>query len=252
MQLEEFILSVSKASGEDKTLSGMKKGLPLGVDGEGNIVLSQRRARTATTRHTCVTGAGKTEFLQRLLFTLVCLYEKREACFLILSPYKEYDAFLRLKRMDATVPYILQKSHFEAALKALKEVKEIRERGGREYARLFVVLDGVEELPDCNKNGDLEELRAVLELLAHREDVDVLCGVELIKSIFSGYPGAFVGVGNCLVTAEEGGKADVTYVEDDASLSLPITLEYPSQPSINNTVSLLNSIPDNNGEGIGI
>ena len=118
----------------------------------------------------------------------------------------------------------------------------MREMGGNGYPHLFVVLDGVDELPDCNKNGELEELRDVIELLSHREDMDVICGVELYKSIFSGYPGAFVGIGNCLITAEQDGKADVTYVQDDVSLSLPITVEFPTEPSLSQTAALLNSI----------
>ena len=56
--------------------------------------------------------------------------------------------------------------------------------------------------------------------------MDIITGVDLMQSIFSGYPGAFVGVGNALVTTREQGKADVTLVADDASLSLPVAIEY--------------------------
>ena len=248
MRLEEFMSLISGASVENEAFLELKNGLPLGVDGEGKILLSQRRERTITTRHTCVVGAGRSEFLQRLLLTLSCLYEKREASFLILSPYKEYDAFLHLDGRDATVPYILNKAHFEEALKALRAAKEMWERGGADYPHLFVLLDGVEELQGFNGSGDLEELRAVIELLAHREDVDVLCGVDLVGSIFKGYPGAFVGIGNCLVTAEKDGKAYVTYVEDDASLSLPITVDYPADTSLTDGIALLNTLPKENGE----
>lgn len=248
MRLEEFMSLISDISVENEAFLELKNGLPLGVDGDGNILLSQRRERTITTRHTCVVGAGRSEFLQRLLLTLSCIYEKREASFLILSPYKEYDSFLHLDGMDATVPYVLNKSHFEEALKALRAAKEMRERGGAGYPHLFVLLDGVEELQGFNGSGDLEELRAVIELLAHREDVDVLCGVDLVGSIFKGYPGAFVGIGNCLVTAEKDGKAYVTYVEDDASLSLPITVDYPADTSLADGVALLNTLSKENGE----
>ena len=155
---------------------------------------------------------------------------------------------MHLDGMDATVPYILNKAHFEEALKALRAAKEMRERGGAGYPHLFVLLDGVEELQGFNESGDLEELRAVIELLAHREDVDVLCGVDLVGSIFKGYPGAFVGIGNCLVTAEKDGKAYVTYVEDDASLSLPITVDYPADTSLADGIALLNTLPKENGE----
>ena len=248
MRLEEFTSLISKANAEEVFVE-WKNGLPLGVAANGDILLSQRRARTITTRHTCVVGAGRSEFLQRLLLILSCVYKKREACFLILSPYKTYDEFLRLEEMDATVPYILQKSHFDEALKTLKKVKEMREEGGAGYPHLFVILDGVEALPGFNENGDLEELRAVIDLLARRADVDVLCGVDLVSSIFKGYPGAFVGIGNSLVTAEKDGTAYVTYVEDDASLSLPIELEYPVDTTLLEGISLLNSLSKQAKEG---
>lgn len=240
MRVEDWVSTVF-TKGEGR-IDALKKGLPLGLGLDGEILLSQRREKTITTRHTCVTGAGRTAFLQSLVFTLSCLYEKKDAAFLIISPYKEYENFLFLKTIDATVPYIRQKSHVEQAIKTLQEVKRTREYGGAGYPHLFVVVDGVDGLQDCNANADLEELRAVLELLSHREDVDVLCGVELVKSIFSGYPGAFVGIGNCLVTAEEDGRADLAYVEDDASLSGLITLEFPVEKQLSQTVAQFNAI----------
>lgn len=240
MRAEEWITTVY-TKGEGR-LENLKKGLPLGMGLDGEVLLSQCLEKTITTRHTCVTGAGRTVFLQSLLLTLSCLYEKKEAAFLILSPYKEYENFLFLKNMDATVPYIRQKSHVEQAVKILQEVKRTRDYGGAGYPHLFVVVDGVDGLPDCNTGGDLEELRGILELLAHREDVDVLCGVELVKSIFSGYPGAFVGIGNCLVTAEEDGRADLTYVQDDASLSQLITLQFPVETQLSQTIAQFNAI----------
>ena len=91
----------------------------------------------------------------------------------------------------------------------------------------MLVLDGLEELETCNENGELQEYRDFFELLARRESVDIITGVELRRSIFSGYPGAFVGVGNALVTTKEVGQADVTVVGDDSSLSLPIAITYP-------------------------
>lgn len=240
MRLEEFTSLISSAVLGREALLELKNGLPLGVDEKGDILLSQRRERTLTTRHTCVVGAGRSEFLQRLLLLLSCVYKKEEACFLLLSPYKEYGEFLRLKGMDATAPYILNAAHFEYAMNALKDVKEMRERG-EGHPHLFVLLDGVEELQGFNRNGDLEELRGVIELLAHREDVDVLCGVDLVDSIFKGYPGAFVGIGNCLVTAQKDGKAYVTYVENDASLSLPMEIEYPADTSLADGIAFLNA-----------
>ena len=64
-----------------------------------------------------------------------------------------------------------------------------------------------------------------------------------MTSIFCGFPGACGGVGNCLVTTREVGKADVTYVGDDVALSMPVPMRYPSEPSIIETIIFLNSIP---------
>ena len=117
-------------------------------------------------------------------------------------------------------------------------------KSGEGYPHLFVVLDGLESLPDCNKNGDLEEYRAFLEEVARREDVDVFSSVDLVKSIFNGLPGAFVGIGNCLVTTRGEGRAEVTYVNDDSSMTLPILLEYPFSPSLTETIIYLNALDD--------
>ena len=124
----------------------------------------------------------------------------------------------------------------------IKELLAQRE-DGKGYPHLFIVLDGLEELGESDRNSDLEEYRNIFDLFTRREDVDVICGTELMRSIFSGYPGAFVGVGNCLVSLREDGKADVTYVNDDATLSLPIPVHYPNEPSVMETIIYLNALP---------
>ena len=70
----------------------------------------------------------------------------------------------------------------------------------------------------------------------------MIAGVDLTKSIFSGYPGAFVGIGNCLVATREMGKADVTYVNDDATLTMPLPITYPSAPAITETILFFNAV----------
>ena len=115
-------------------------------------------------------------------------------------------------------------------------------REGKGLPKLFLVLDGLEELEGNNRNGDFEEYRTIFELFMRREDVDVITGVDMQKSIFSGYPGAFAGIGNCLVSIRGEGKADVTYVQDDCSLSLPIPVVYPDTPSVTETVIFLNAL----------
>ncbi len=242
MRSEEFVSSVSALWVDRGQFDALRKRVPIGVDSVGNITYARKEEGLFSTRHICVTGSGKTSFLRRLLITLSCLYEPSEICFFVLSPKIEYGELLRMKNMSLTLPYIRAKSDLELATETLKELLRLR-AFGRGYPRLVVVLDGLETLDDCNRNGDLEEYRSLLELLSGKPDVDVFTGVELTKSIFSGYPGAFVGVGNCLVATRETGKADVTYVREDASLSLPLPLTYPDAPSITETVLFFNSLP---------
>ena len=243
MRADEFISKVSGLSHEDERFEELKNGLPLGLDSTDGIVLAQKRKRPYTLRNTCVTGVGRSNFIRRFLITVSCLYDRTEACFLIISPKTEYGELLRLKSMDVTVPYIHTKSDLELAVLTIRELLAQRE-GGVGYPHLFIVLDGLEELEDCNRNSDLEEYRNIFELFTRREDVDMICGTELMRSIFSGYPGAFVGVGNCLVSLREDGKADVTYVNDDASMSLPIPVHYPNEPSVMETIIYLNALPE--------
>ena len=74
------------------------------------------------------------------------------------------------------------------------------------------------------------------------ENMEIISGLDLIKSIYSGCPGAFVGIGNCLITTRKDGKADVTYVGEDTHLSLPVLGEFPAEPSIGETVHFLNHL----------
>ena len=242
MRSEEFISTISALSQGDEKFEEIRYGLPLGLDAASNLALAKKTRRPFTVRNTCVTGINTSNFIRRMLISVSCLFERDEACFFILSPKTEYGELLRLKSIDATVPYVRLKSDLDIAVDTLKELLLMRENGTG-YPHLFIVLDGLENLPDCNKSGDLEEYRAIFELIRRREDVDVICGVDLTHSIFGGYPGAFVGIGNCLVSLREDGKADVTYVKEDASLSLPVPITYPSAPSVLETVIFLNSLP---------
>lgn len=242
MRSEEFISTISALSQGDEKFEEIRYGLPLGLDAASNLTLAQKTRRPLTVRNTCVTGINTSNFIRRMLISVSCLFERDEACFFVISPKTEYGELLRLKSIDVTAPYIRLKSDLDIAVDTVKELLRMRE-SGKGYPHLFIVLDGLESLPDCNKSGDLEEYRAIFELIRRREDVDVICGVDLTRSIFSGYPGAFVGIGNCLASLREEGKADVTYVKDDASLSLPVPITYPSAPSVLETVIFLNSLP---------
>ena len=242
MRAEEFISSLLKSCEDDGDIKRLQESVPLGWDSVGNTVYSQKRESPFTVRHTCVTGARKTAFIKRLLLTLSSLYEKSEINFFVLSPFTEYGELLRLQNADFTVPYINEKSDLEKAKACVLELLALRARE-KGCPKLLLVLDGLETLAGCNKNGDLEEYRDFFELIARRSEEEIISGADLIKSIFSGYPGAFVGVGNCLVTTREENKADVTYVNDDSSLSLPTVMSYPDTPSVTETVIYLNSLP---------
>ncbi len=241
MRSEEFIATLSAQADEDEKFATMQKNIPLGVDAAGQIAYARKGNPLFFSRHTCVTGNGRSGFIRRLLITLSCLYEKGEACFFVLSPLSEYGELLRMKNMELTLPYVRNKEDLERGIDALRELIRMRDYG-EGYPRLIVVLDGVENLEGCNRNQDLEEYRGAIEILSRREDVDIITGVDLTKSIFSGFPGAFVGVGNCLVATRELGKADVTFVLDDASLTLPMPITYPSAPSLTETVLFFNSV----------
>ena len=241
MRQEEFLNSLSAYFQTEEGLEQLRKGTPLGTDLVDKPVFSQLREEPFTFRHTCVTGARRTAFIKRLLMTLSCLYNKDEACFLVLSPRQDYGELLRLSNIDLTVPFLRDKSDLDDALACVKELASMRATGVG-YPKLFLVLDGLEELPDCNKTGDLEEYRLFFDTLPRRKNIEVISGVELMRSIFSGYPGAFVGVGNCLVTTQDDGAADVTYVGEDSQLSLPTVLHFPCAPSITETIIYLNSI----------
>ena len=90
MRVEEFIKEIANYDKES-----LKKGIPVGKDAVGNILLAQKQEKPLTVRNTCVTGVGRTNFVKRLILTLASLYEKNEACFFILSPRNEYGELIR-------------------------------------------------------------------------------------------------------------------------------------------------------------
>lgn len=248
MRSDEFISILSQPSnGEDK-FEERRKGVPLGIDMAGEVVLSQKRVRALTARHTCVTGGDRRQFIKRLLLTLSALYEKDGVCFILFSPYDDYGELLRLKNIDFTAPYLRSREDFEKIKATVAELLRMRETG-EGYPALFLIADGLEDLDGFNAQNDFAEYRELFEMAAHREGVEVITGVDVMKSIFSGQPSAFVEMGNCLITTREGGKADVTYVQDDGSLIPPIVMYYPDAPSITETVILFNSIARDEEDG---
>ena len=238
MRTEELIKEISALSGNNDKFEEFKKGLPLGIDAGGNILLAQKYETPLTIRNTCVTGARKTNFIRRFLITISCLYDKEEACFFVISPRTEYGDLLRLHSLDITTPYIRTKEDVAQAVETLKELVRMR-AFGKGYPRLFLVLDGLDEIEGNNINGDLAEYREIFDIIMRKPDIDVICGADLTRTIFSGYPGAFLGVGNCLITTREEGKADVTYVNEDSGMTLPSPISYPSEPSLTESIIFL-------------
>ncbi|MBR4943620.1 MAG: hypothetical protein IKZ28_06265 [Clostridia bacterium] len=241
MRAEEFIGKVSQLAKENEKLEELRKGIPLGEEIGGGIALAQKREKVITIRNTCVTGVGRSNFIRRTLITLACLFDKEEACFFVLSPNTEYGELLRLHSADVTALYLREKKDLDEAIATLKELLRMRDEG-KGFPKLFLILDGLDELEGCNKNNDLEEYREIYDLLIRREDVQVITGADVEKSIFSGFPGALLGVGNCLVTVRGGGKADVTYVNEDSSLTLPQPVTFPCEPTVMESVIYLNSL----------
>lgn len=248
MRIEEFISAVSNsnASKDDNAFETFRKSVPLGLDESGNLVCASRPGVVTVLKNLCVTGKYRTEFICRVLITLSCLYEKGEANFILVSPNTRYAEILGLENIDATVPYVRSLSDLELVKKTIQDILLMR-RNGAGYPRLFLVLDGLEDLTDANRNNDLAEYRAFFDMLMRRSDAEVICGADLIRSIFEGCPGGFIGIGNCLVTALEPGKADVTYVGTDAFLSQPMTISYPDEPSLTASVALLNALGKSSG-----
>ena len=176
----------------------------LGRDDAGNVVAAHREENPARYHHVCVTGGGRADFICRLVLTLSCIYDKSEAGFLVLSPRPEYAELLRLKNADVTVPYIRSLADYEAAVTALGELVRVRSMGQgypppvRRSRRTGIPF----ETP---ADGMLSSYNACFQAVG-ASGVEVVTGVELHGSIFGGFPGAFVGIGNCLVTVRRGGQ----------------------------------------------
>lgn len=242
MRTEEMMTNFSEQAKDDVSFEVMRRGLPLGVDSANTIVVAQKQLKPVLVRNTCVTGVNKTQFIRRLLLTLSCVNTAEDVCFFIISPNQDYGELLRLSATDFTIPYIRTKADVAQAVETLKELLRMRE-AGKGYPHIILVLDGLESLTDCNKNSDLQEYLSIFELFSRRIDVDIISGVELGRSIFAGSPGAFLGKGNCLVTTRESGKADVTYVNDDCSLTTPLPITYPNEPTVMESIIYLNALP---------
>ena len=197
MRTETFIMEIMQRAKEKGNFEELRRQIPLGLDMGGEIVTAQKRTGAVALRHTCVTGSRRVECICNMLIMLSCFYEKYEVNFIILSPRKKYAELLGLKNMDVIVPYVRTKEELQTLKTGLHDLVNMYSRGGG-YPHLFLVLDGLEELPDCN-DEELKEYKNLTDWLARRPNIELITGVDLRKSIFSGCPGAFVGIGNCLI-----------------------------------------------------
>ncbi|MBQ8374462.1 MAG: hypothetical protein IJX98_02670 [Clostridia bacterium] len=241
MRTDEFLAKVSEISKTDALgFETVRDCLPLGVDSANTVVAAHRENMVERYHHTCVTGGMRGEFISRLVLTLACLYEKTEAAFLIVSPDLSYGKLMKLAAADITVPFITNKADVAAVLSTVQELARMRITK-RRYPKLFVVLDGLETLDDEDRANTLDCYRPFFEAVG-TTGIEIITGVELTKTVFAGYPGAFVGIGNCLVTPSVGGEADITYVGADASMTMPKKFTYPSSPEIENSIEFFNGI----------
>lgn len=219
MQATEWI-SLLKNSAKEGDFSLSQ--LPLGRSGEGRVLLAHDQDRGDRYYHTCVTGGEKTQFILNTVASLLSAYGE-ELSVLVLSPKSEYANLLRIKGADVTVPYLRTEKQFSAMRELALAQANARKQNPRS-SRFLLVLDGLEELPFLPKNNDFGYLRKWIEEMAGGGQV--VSGVHFQGSIFAGFEGAFVGVGNSLVWADGKGKADVTKVLADCSLGQPQPIEY--------------------------
>ena len=241
MRTDELIARLSDISRTNPAeFERLRAGLPLGLDSFEGVAVAHRENKVERYHHTCVTGAHKTEFIKRLVLTLACLHEKGEAAFLILSPHTTYGELMNLKTADITVPFIRDGEDLKQALDCLQELARGRVSGKRAQ-KFFVVLDGIELLSE----GDtaLISYRPFLDTVG-TSGIEIVSGVDLENTAFGGYPGGFVGIGNCLVTTSGEGKADLTYVNPDTLMSLPKTIVYPSEPTVAESIQFFNGIEE--------
>jgi hypothetical protein len=235
--MEEWLQQLKTANEDSISLA---KRVPLGLLDNGEIAFSQSREKPFNVRHTCVSGEHRTAYILSLLCTLNELYGTGRATFLIVSPKIEYGVLLN-RGLDITLPFVLKKADLTAIQTCVCEIVKAQEQI-KNYPRLVLVLDGLESVEDCNAQKDFAEYRAFFELLARRENVDIITGVDLLGGVFEARPQDFIGAGHCLIAVSDNETADVVYSKKDGGLTLPISACYPSEPSIAEVLAYVNGL----------
>ncbi len=240
MKTEEFLTRIKGERRVDmQRFEDLRAQLPLGEYADGEYVLSHRENDVERYHHTCVTGAMRAEFISRLLLTLTGLYQKSEAVFFIVSPNLYYGQFMKLATADVIVPFVTSERDIPPILEAVRALAKQRAEK-RTRAKTFLILDGLELLEEEEKRTALDCYRPFFEAVG-ASGIEIITGVDLAKTIFAGYPAAFVGLGNCLVTPSVGGEMDITYVGIDGSMTLPKKCTYPSLPTVAECIELRNA-----------
>ncbi|MBQ9729669.1 MAG: hypothetical protein IJV80_02540 [Clostridia bacterium] len=197
--------------------------IPLGVSAQGETVYAHLSANAERYRHVCVSGKERTAFLQWFIRGVFQKYPARGALVIVLSPLSSYGAFLREKNADIIVPYLSSIQEFSRVLEGFSPLIETLKKGNKRP--VFFVVDGLELLAGASEDKLLKNYTAVIEKTAGTE-IEVLTGVEMEKSAFSGNPGVFVGAGNALLSADEQKVAFFTRVESDFTLGAPVPIYY--------------------------
>lgn len=241
MQVQDLIALLSETAAKNEyRFENLRARIPLGVFENGEIATAHREEKPDRYHFALCSGEERREFVLSLVLSLACLYDEREASFLILSPHTDYAALLRLDGADISVPYIRNANDLKEALKTVSELISMRAlRIG--YPRLFIVCDGLDEIEDAAYDDVTDPYKLCLDTVGNSVS-EVIAAVDLTKSKFSGFPGALAGIGNCIVTTKGGGKADVTQVGTDSSLGVPREISYPVTDGIERTVNGLNEL----------
>ncbi len=245
MTAEEFFKHLaSVAHDSPERFDELVGRLPLGLDSEKRFVFARNVADVdlpakSGSRHTCVVGKGRSSFIRRLILTLVGVHDEGRIAFIVVSPKREYAELLKLKRADVFVPVLKSVDDLWDILRVCREQADLRVGGGeRIYGKLVIVVDGLEELTGGALDG-------YLPFFAMTESgAELITGVDLVGSVFSVNPQSFVGNGGCLITVTNRGFADVSRVNLSGGLELPTPFEYPSEPSLVETISLVNEVEE--------
>ena len=236
MTTEEFFKELTSIARDNAfRFDDLRARLPFGVDGENRICVAGQRECVFT--HACVTGRGRTEFIRRFVLSLVGAYANEQTNFVIVSPKREYADLLRLNRANVVAPLINNLDGVWKALEFARAQALLKGKLGESYGKFFLVVDGIETLSNGNYDCYLPFLN-----FANAFGGDIITGVDFLCGIFEDRPQDFVGAGNCLITVSNTQTADVVYAQKDGSLTLPVAVAYPSEPSVLESLAFVNKL----------